>query len=94
MPPGARSDLSVDGTIEVDRLPDVLYVQRPANGQADQTVGLFKLEPDGSTAVRTNVKFGKASVNQIEVVAGLNVGDKVIISDMGTYDNVSKVRIN
>lgn len=94
MPPGARSDLSVDGTIEVDRLPDVLYVQRPANGQADQTVGLFKLEPGGSEAVRTNVKFGKASVNQIEVVAGLNVGDKVIISDMGTYDNVSKVRIN
>jgi multidrug efflux pump subunit AcrA (membrane-fusion protein) len=94
MPPGARSDLSVDGTIEVDRLPDVLFVQRPANGQADQTVGLFKLEPDGRTAVRTNVKFGKASVNQIEVVAGLNVGDKVIISEMGTYDNVSKVRIN
>jgi multidrug resistance efflux pump len=94
MPAGARSDLSVDGTIEVDRLPDVLFVQRPANGQADQTVGLFKLEPDGRTAVRTNVKFGKASVNQIEVVAGLQVGDKVIISDMGTYDNVNKVRIN
>lgn len=94
MPSGARSDLSVDGTIEVDRLPDVLYVQRPANGQADQTVGLFVLEPDGRTAVRTNVKFGKASVNQIEVVAGLKVGDKVIISDMGTFDQVGKVRIN
>ncbi|HEX9563537.1 MAG TPA: HlyD family efflux transporter periplasmic adaptor subunit [Gemmatimonadaceae bacterium] len=94
MPAGARSDLSVDGTIEVDRLPDVLYVQRPANGQADQTVGLFKLESDGRTAVRTNVKFGKASVNQIEVVAGLQVGDKVVISDMGTYDTVNKVRIN
>lgn len=94
MPAGARSDLSVDGTIEVDRLPDVLFVQRPANGQADQTVGLFKLEPDGRNAVRTNVKFGKASVNQIEVVSGLQVGDRVIISDMGTYDNVNKVRIN
>lgn len=94
MPPGARSDLSVDGTIEVDRLPDVLFVQRPANGQADQTVGLFRLEPDGTTAIRTNVKFGKASVNQIEIISGLGVGDKVIISDMSNYDNVNKVRIN
>ena len=65
MPQGARSDLSVDGTIEIDRLADVLYVQRPGNSQPDQTVGLFKLEPDGKTAVRTNVKFGKASVNHI-----------------------------
>lgn len=94
MPPGARSDLSVDGTIEVDRLPDVLFVQRPANGQADQTVGLFRLEADGRTASRTNVRFGKASVNQIEVVSGLQVGDRVIVSDMGTYDNVNRVRIN
>jgi HlyD family secretion protein len=83
MPQGARSDLSVDGTIEIDRLPDVLFVQRPGNSQPDQTVGLFKLEPDGKTAVRTNVKFGKASVNLIEVQAGLQVGDKILISDMG-----------
>lgn len=94
MPQGARSDLSVDGTIEIDRLPDVLFVQRPGNSQPDQTVGLFKLEPDGKTAVRTNVKFGKASVNLIEVVAGLQIGDKILISDMGTYDNVNRVRIN
>lgn len=94
MPQGARSDLSVDGTIEIDRLADVLYVQRPGNSQPDQTVGLFKLEPDGRTAVRTNVKFGKASVNLIEVQAGLNVGDKILISDMGQYDNVNRVRIN
>jgi hypothetical protein len=94
MPAGARSDLSVDGTIEIDRLPDVLFVQRPGNSQPDQTVGLFKLEPDGKTAVRTNVKFGKASVNMIEVQAGLSVGDKILISDMGTYDTVNRIRIN
>lgn len=94
MPAGARSDLSVDGTIEIDRLPDVLFVQRPGNSQPDQTVGLFKLEPDGKTAVRTNVKFGKASVNHIEVQAGLQVGDKILISDMGQYDTVNRVRIN
>ena len=94
MPAGARSDLSVDGTIEIDRLPDVLFVQRPGNSQPDQTVGLFKLEPDGKTAVRTNVKFGKASVNMIEVQAGLQVGDKILISDMGQYDTVNRIRIN
>ncbi len=94
MPQGARSDLSVDGTIEIDRIPDCLFVQRPGNAQPDQTVGLFKLEPDGKTAVRTNVKFGKASVNLIEVQAGLQVGDKILISDMGQYDTVNRVRIN
>ena len=94
MPQGARSDLSVDGTIEIDRIPDCLFVQRPGNSQPDQTVGLFKLEPDGKTAVRTNVKFGKASVNHIEVQAGLQVGDKILISDMGQYDTVNRVRIN
>jgi multidrug resistance efflux pump len=94
MPPGARSDLSVDGTIEIDRIPNTMFVQRPGNSQPDQTVGLFKLEPDGKTAVRTNVKFGKASVNLIEVLAGLNVGDKILISDMGQYDTVNRVRIN
>jgi HlyD family secretion protein len=94
MPQGARSDLSVDGTIEIDRIPNTMYVQRPGNSQPDQTVGLFKLEPDGKTAVRTNVKFGKASVNLIEVLAGLEVGDKILISDMGQYDTVNRVRIN
>lgn len=94
MPQGARADLSVDGTIEIERLQDVLFVQRPAYGQAGQTVGLFKLEPDGRTATRTSVKLGKASVNQIEVVAGLQPGDRVIISDMGNFDNATKVRIN
>ncbi len=93
LPPGTRSDLSVDGTIEIERLKDVLYVGRPAYGQADNTVGLFKLTPDGTEATRVNVKLGRASVNTIEVLSGLNVGDKVIISDMSQWDNVSRVRL-
>jgi multidrug efflux pump subunit AcrA (membrane-fusion protein) len=93
LPPGTRSDLSVDGTIEIERLKDVLYVGRPAYGQPDNTVGLFKLTPDGKEATRVNVKLGRASVNTIEVVSGLNVGDKVIISDMSQWDNVSRVRL-
>lgn len=93
LPPGTRSDLSVDGTIEIERLKDVLYVGRPAYGQADNTVGLFKLTPDGKEATRVNVKLGRASVNTIEVLSGLNVGDKVIISDMSQWDNVSRVRL-
>lgn len=94
MPAGARADLSVDGTIEIERLPDVLFVQRPAYGQANQTVGLFKLDPDGKTATRVSVQLGKASVNQIQVVAGLEPGDRVIISDMTNFDNANRVRIN
>jgi HlyD family secretion protein len=94
MPQGARADLSVDGVIEIDRLKDVMYVQRPAYGQAESTVGLFKLEPDGKTAVRVNVKLGRASVNQIEVISGLQPGDRIIVSDMSNMDNTNKVRIN
>jgi multidrug efflux pump subunit AcrA (membrane-fusion protein) len=94
MPQGARADLSVDGTILVERLPDVMYVQRPAYGQANQTVGLFKLDADGRIASRVNVQLGKASVNQIEVKAGLEPGDRVIISDMSNFDTATKVRIN
>jgi multidrug efflux pump subunit AcrA (membrane-fusion protein) len=93
LPNGARSDLSVDGTIEIDRLKDVLYVGRPAYGQAESTVGLFKVEKGTGYASRTNVKLGRASVNTIEVVNGLAVGDSVIISDMSTWDNTSRVRL-
>ena len=93
LPPGTRSDLSVDGTIEIERLKDVLYVGRPAYGQADNTVGLFKITPDGKEATRVNVKLGRASVNTIEVLSGLSVGDSVIISDMSQWDNVSRVRL-
>lgn len=93
LPRGARPDLSVDGTIEIERLTDVMYVGRPAYGQAESTVGLFRLEPDGNTAVRVNVKLGRSSVNTIEVVQGLNVGDKVIISDMSQFDSAERVRL-
>lgn len=93
LPPGARPDLSVDGTIEVERLENVLYVGRPAYGQAESTVGLFKLTPDGKEAVRVNVKLGRSSVNTIEVVQGLNVNDKVIISDMSAWDSHDRVRL-
>ena len=93
LPNGARSDLSVDGTIEIDRLKDVLYVGRPAYGQAESTVGLFRVEKGSGYASRTNVKLGRASVNTIEIVNGLAVGDSVIISDMSTWDNTSRVRL-
>ncbi len=94
LPLGARPDLSVDGTIQIERLEDVLYVGRPAFAQTDATVGLFKVGADGHTAVRQPVNFGRASVTTIEVRrGGLRVGDKVIISDMSAWDNVNKVRI-
>jgi multidrug efflux pump subunit AcrA (membrane-fusion protein) len=93
LPQGARSDLSVDGTIEIDRLKDVLYVGRPAYGQAESTVGLFRVEKNSGYAGRVNVKLGRASVNTIEVVSGLAVGDSVIISDMSTWDATSRVRL-
>lgn len=93
LPRGARADLSVDGTIEIERLDNVMYVQRPAYGQAESTVGLFKIEPNGKDAARISVKLGRASVNTIEVVQGLNVGDRIIVSDMSRFDNSNKVRL-
>lgn len=93
LPQGARAELSVDGTIEIERLKDVLYVGRPAYGQAEATVGIFKLDPDGGEAARVNVQLGRASVNTIEVKGGLVVGDRVIISDMTAYDTQSRVRL-
>jgi HlyD family secretion protein len=93
LPLGARPDLSVDGTIELENLRDVLYVGRPVHGQSDSTVGLFKLVDDGSEAVRVNVKLGKSSVNSIEILQGLKVGDKVILSDMSAWDTVDRIRL-
>ena len=93
LPPGARPDLSVDGTITIENLRDVMYVGRPVHGQADSTIGIFKLTPDGSEATRVNVKLGRVSVNAVEVVSGLRVGDKVILSDMSQWDNVDRVRL-
>jgi HlyD family secretion protein len=93
LPQGARPDLSVDGTIEIENLKDVLYVGRPVHGQSDSTVGLFKLDDDGSEATRVNVKLGRSSVNTIEILQGLKVGDKVILSDMSAWDNFDRIRL-
>jgi hypothetical protein len=93
LPLGARADLSVDGTIEIERLDNVLYVGRPAFGLPNSTVTLFKLGPDGSTATRQTVQLGRSSVTTIEILHGLAVGDRVIISDMSAWDNANKVRV-
>ncbi|WP_031499390.1 efflux RND transporter periplasmic adaptor subunit [Bryobacter aggregatus] len=94
LPQGARPDLSVDGTIEIEKLTDVLYVERPVIGQANATVGLFRVNPDGKEAERVQVKFGRSSVNTIEVVTGLKLGDKVVLSDMSQWDAHNRVRLN
>ncbi|HEY6388913.1 MAG TPA: HlyD family efflux transporter periplasmic adaptor subunit [Candidatus Acidoferrum sp.] len=93
LPPGARPDLSVDGTITLENLKDVLFVGRPVHGQSDSTIGLFKLTEDGSEATRVNVKLGRSSVNTIEILDGLKVGDKVILSDMSAWDNFDRIRL-
>jgi HlyD family secretion protein len=93
LPRGARPELSVDAIIEIERLVNVLYVGRPAYGQAESVVGLFRLEPDGQTATRVNAKLGRSSVNTIEVVQGLNVGDRVIISDVSQWDTQDRLRL-
>ena len=93
LPLGARPDLSVDGIIEIERLEDVLYVARPAYGQADSLVGMFRLTEDGH-AVRTQVRLGRTSVSTIEVRDGLREGDQVILSDMSTWDEFDRVRLD
>jgi HlyD family secretion protein len=93
LPNGARPDLSVDGTIELENPKDVLYVGRPVHGQSDSTIGLFKLVEDGSEGLRVSVKLGKSSVNTVEILQGLKVGDKVILSDMSAWDAFDRVRL-
>ena len=94
LPQGARPDLSVDGTIDIERLNDVLFVGRPTVGQPNSTVTLFRFDADGKTASRVTVKLGRASVNTIEVIDGLKVGDKVILSDMSAQDSHDRIRMN
>jgi len=94
MPKGARPDLSVDGTIELERLDNVVFVGRPAFGQENNTVGMFKLVPGGNEAMRTPVKLGKSSVNTIEILSGLNPGDQVILSDTSAWDSHERIRLN
>lgn len=94
LPKGAVADLSVDGTIQLEKLDDILYVGRPVHGQENSTVGLFKLEEGGKTAVRVQVKLGRSSVNTIEVLDGLKEGDRVILSDTSAWDNADQIRLN
>lgn len=94
LPQGARPDLSVDGTIELERLENILYVSRPAFGQAQSTIGMFKLEPGGQFAIRTQVKLGRSSVNTIEILEGLQEGDQVILSDTSQWDAFNRIRLN
>jgi HlyD family secretion protein len=93
LPPGARPDLSVEGTVEIERLTDVLFVGRPVHGEANSTVGLFKIVDDGKEAERVQVQLGRVSVNQVEILKGLEVGDKVILSDMSAWDNYDRVQL-
>ncbi len=94
LPKGARPDLSVDGTIELEHLDDVVFVGRPAFGDEHSTVGIFKLTPDGSGAARTQVQLGRSSVSTIEIVKGLEPGDRVILSDMSQWDANDRIKLN
>jgi HlyD family secretion protein len=94
LPKGARPDLTVDGTIELERLADVMYMARPAQGQPDSQVGLFRLVAGTSEAVRVKVRLGRASVNTIEVLEGLAVGDNVVLSDTSAWDAYDRIRLN
>lgn len=93
LPKGAVPDLSVDGTVELERLENVLNVGRPVQGQENSTIGIFKLDPDGKTATRVHVKLGRSSVNTIEILDGLKEGDQVILSDMSAQDNTERIRL-
>jgi HlyD family secretion protein len=93
LPAGARPDLSVEGTVEIERLADILFVGRPVHGEANSTVGLFKVVDDGKEATRVQVQLGRSSVNTVEIVKGLDVGDKVILSDMSAWDNYDRVQL-
>jgi HlyD family secretion protein len=94
LPKGAQPDLTVEGTIEFEKLTNVLYVERPVHGQENSLVSLFKYDEDGKGANRVQVKLGRSSVNYIEVLDGLKVGDKVILSDTSAWDNNDRIRLN
>ena len=93
LPKGAVPDLSVDGTILLEKLDKVLNVGRPVHGAENQTIGLFKLSPDGTEATRVQVKLGRSSVTNFEILDGLKEGDVVILSDTSQWDNVDRIRI-
>ena len=93
LPPGARPDLSVDGTVEIERLPNILYVGRPVQGQPNSKIGLFRVLTGGAEAARVSVELGRTSVNAVEVLRGLQAGDQVILSDMSAWDSYDRVRL-
>lgn len=93
LPEGAVADIQIDATIDIEKLDNILYVGRPVHGAANTWVSLFKIVKDGAEAVRVNVKLGRSSVNTIEVLDGLQSGDKIILSDMSTYDNADRIRL-
>jgi HlyD family secretion protein len=93
LPPGARPDLSVDGTVEIERLPDVLYVGRPVQGQPNSKIGLFRVFAGGAEAARVSVELGRTSVNAVEVLRGLQAGDQVILSDTSAWDSYDRIRL-
>jgi HlyD family secretion protein len=93
LPKGARPDLSVDGTVEIERLADVMFMERPTYGQADSTISIFKAMPNNE-AIRTQVRLGRVSVNAVEILEGLQIGDRVILSDMSMWESVDRVRLN
>ncbi len=94
LPRGARPDLSVDGTIEIERLADVLYIGRPAYGQSGETVSLFRLDEDGAYARRVRVELGRSSASTMEIRSGLSEGDQVILSDTSAWDNADRLRLD
>ena len=94
LPPGAVPDLSVDGTIDLERITSVLFAGRPTYGQEKSTIGIFKLEGDGKTATRVQVTLGRSSVNTVEILGGLNDGDQVILSDMSRWDQYDRIRLD
>jgi len=93
LPDGATSGISVEGIIEVGRLDDVLYVGRPVHGREESIIRLFKIADDGKSATRVQVHLGRASVNSVQIIDGLNVGDKVILSDTSEYDSYDTIRL-
>jgi HlyD family secretion protein len=94
LPPGARPDLSVDGTVELEKLTDIVFVGRPTSGQPNSSITLFRIDPDRKGATRVRVRLGRASVSLIEVMEGLRPGDQVILSDMSAWDSHDRIRLN
>ena len=93
LPPGARPDMTVDGTIEVDRVRDTLFVARPVSAQSGAEASVFRLEPDGEHASRVSVRFGRTSVNTVEVLDGLREGEGIVLSDLSQFDSAKRIRL-